>query len=93
MALKAEQLTLVQSSWAKVVPIADTAADLFYSKLFELDPALRPLFPEDLSEQKEKLMKMISLAVEGLTDLGALVPKVEELGRRHATYYKVTPPM
>lgn len=70
-----------------------TAADLFYSKLFELDPALRPLFPEDLAEQKEKLMKMISLAVEGLTDLGALVPKVEELGRRHATYYKVTPPM
>ena len=93
MALTAEQLTLVQSSWAKVVPIAGTAADLFYSKLFELDPALRPLFPEDLAEQKEKLMKMISLAVEGLTDLGALVPKVEELGRRHATYYKVTPPM
>ena len=68
-------------------------AFFIYSKLFELDPALRPLFPEDLSEQKEKLMKMISLAVEGLTDLGALVPKVEELGRRHATYYKVTPPM
>jgi hemoglobin-like flavoprotein len=93
MTLTPEHLTLVQSSWAKVVPIADVAADLFYDKLFELDPALRPLFPDAMADQKTKLMKMISLAVEGLTNLEELVPKVENLGRRHATYFKVTPPM
>mmetsp|Transcript_8108 Transcript_8108/g.17556 ORF Transcript_8108/g.17556 Transcript_8108/m.17556 type:complete len:586 (+) Transcript_8108:157-1914(+) len=93
MGLTPEQVALVQSSWAKVVSIADAAADLFYEKLFELDPDLRPLFPDDMCEQKEKLMKMISLAVEGLDDLGGLVPKVEDLGRRHAKLYLVTPQM
>ena len=93
MALTPEQLMLVQSSWAKVVPIADVTADLFYDKLFDLDPALRPLFPDEMADQKKKLMRMISFAVEGLTNLEELVPKVEGLGRRHATYFEVTPPM
>ena len=88
-----EQVALVQTSWAKCVPIADVAADLFYNKLFELDPELRPLFPADLADQKKKLMAMITLAVAGLTSLDELVPKVQELGRRHAVYYKVTAPM
>ncbi|KAL7525413.1 hypothetical protein ACHAXR_000995 [Thalassiosira sp. AJA248-18] len=93
MSLTSEQLTLVQSSWAKVVPIADTAANLFYGKLFELDPELRPLFPEDMADQKTKLMKMISVAVDGLSNLEELVPAVQDLGRRHASYFKVTAPM
>eukprot|EP00571_Detonula_confervacea_P011356 CAMPEP_0172301162 /NCGR_PEP_ID=MMETSP1058-20130122/3105_1 /TAXON_ID=83371 /ORGANISM="Detonula confervacea, Strain CCMP 353" /LENGTH=144 /DNA_ID=CAMNT_0013011187 /DNA_START=33 /DNA_END=467 /DNA_ORIENTATION=- len=93
MALTQEQLTLVQSSWANVVPIADTAADLFYGKLFELDPELRVLFPQDLADQKKKLMTMIGLAVDGLSNLEELVPVVQNLGRRHSTYFHVTPPM
>jgi hemoglobin-like flavoprotein len=88
-----EQLELVQTSWAKVVPIADVAADLFYNKLFELDPALRPLFPDKMVYQKSKLMKMLDLAVDGLTNLEELVPKVQNLGRRHAHYFDATPPM
>ena len=93
MGLTTEQVTLVQTSWAKCVPIADVAADLFYTKLFELDPELRPLFPAELADQKKKLMNMITAAVDGLTDLSALVPVVQDLGRRHAVYYKVTAPM
>ena len=93
MALTTEQIVLVQTSWAKVVPIADIAADLFYGKLFELDPELRPLFPNEMADQKKKLMKMISLAVDGLTNLEELVPTVENLGRRHSKIFKVTPPM
>ena len=90
--VSSEQAGLVQNSWEKVVPIADVAADLFYGKLFELDPDLRPLFPEDMGDQKLKLMKMIGAAVAGLSDLGALVPAVQNLGRRHKTY-GVTAPM
>ncbi len=81
-----EQVSLVQDSFAKVLPIADTAADLFYDRLFELDPALRALFPEDLREQKKKLMTMLRVAVTGLSDTKSILPAVEALGRRHAAY-------
>ena len=77
---------LVQSSFALVVPIAAQAADLFYDRLFEIDPQLRPLFKGDLSEQKKKLMQMLAAAVRGLDDLDALVPVVRDLGARHNGY-------
>jgi hemoglobin-like flavoprotein len=81
-----EQITLVTESWAKVLPIADTAADLFYAKLFELDPGLRKLFKPDLSEQKKKLMQTLAFAVGGLKNPEALIPAVQALGKRHAGY-------
>ena len=80
------QKELVQTSWEKVVPIADTAASLFYGRLFELDPSLKPMFTSDIKEQGKKLMTMITVAVRGLDDLGTLVPAVQALGRRHAGY-------
>jgi nitric oxide dioxygenase len=80
------QIALVQESFAKVVPIADTAAGLFYGKLFELEPSLRPLFKGDLKAQGRKLMQLIGAAVAGLRDLGSLVPAVQALGKRHAGY-------
>lgn len=84
--MTSEQIALVQGTWAKVVPIKDTAAELFYGKLFELDPALRPLFRGDIKEQGRKLMAMIAAAVGGLGSLATLLPVVEDLGRRHAGY-------
>lgn len=84
--LTPEQITLVQTSWGKVVPISDTAAELFYGKLFELDPALKPLFKGDMKEQGAKLMAMINTAINGLTNLEAIVPAVQQLGERHVGY-------
>jgi len=81
-----EKIAVVQSTFRMVVPISDTAAELFYGKLFSLDPALKPLFKGDMKEQGRKLMQMIGTAVSGLNNLGALVPAVEDLGRRHAGY-------
>lgn len=80
------QVELVQTSWTSVVPIAETAATLFYGKLFELDPELRPLFKSDITEQGRKLMRMITAAVRGLNDPATLVPVVQDLGRRHVHY-------
>ncbi|HZO27954.1 MAG TPA: globin family protein [Chloroflexota bacterium] len=80
------QKSLGQSTFAKVAPIAETAAALFYNRLFELDPSLRPMFTGDIAEQGRKLMQMLAVAVRGLDDLGALVPAVRALGRRHAGY-------
>ena len=84
--LTATEVALVRASFAKVLPIKDTAADLFYDRLFELAPQLRPMFPKNLKEQKAKLMAMIAAAVGGLHDLNKLVPHVKALGARHAGY-------
>jgi len=80
------QKKLVQNSWEQVVPIADTAAGLFYGRLFEIDPTLRPLFTSDIKEQGKKLMTMITTAVRGLDNLEALVPAIQAMGRRHVGY-------
>lgn len=81
-----EKIELVKGSWAKVTPIAETAAELFYGKLFELDPALKSLFKGDMKEQGRKLMAMINTAVNALDRLEAVVPAVQDLGRRHVGY-------
>ena len=81
-----KQIELVQVTWKKVLPIADTAAELFYGKLFSLDPSLKPLFKGDIKQQGRKLMSMIGTAVSGLTRLEQIVPAVQALGVRHAGY-------
>ena len=81
-----QQKHLVQTTFAKVAPMADEAAALFYGRLFELDPSLRPMFTTDLKEQGRKLMRMIGMAVNGLDRLDELVPVVRQLGARHAGY-------
>ena len=80
------QVKLVQESFEKVVPIADKAADIFYTKLFELDPTLKTMFKTDLAEQGKKLMTMLGTAVGGLNHLDKIVPAVQELGKRHVDY-------
>ena len=85
-AMTPHQKRLVQASFAQVAPIAETAAALFYARLFELDPSLRPMFTHNINDQGRKLMQMLSVAVRGLDDLDNLVPAVRALGLRHAGY-------
>ena len=80
------QIKLVQTTFAQVVPIAATIAELFYGRLFEIAPQVRPMFPKDRTEQKEQLMAMLSSAAAGLDHLDTLAPAVSALGRRHAGY-------
>jgi hemoglobin-like flavoprotein len=84
--MNTKQIDLVQTSFAQVLPIADDAAALFYNRLFELDPALRPMFRGDMREQGRKLMAMIGAVVSGLKTLDRIVPGVRALGARHAAY-------
>ncbi len=81
-----EQRRLVQSSWVQVLPKSETAAALFYSRLFELEPGAARLFRPDMRAQGVLFMQMISIIVRGLDDLPALTPAVEALGRRHLHY-------
>jgi len=82
----ATDIMLVRKSFDSVVPIAGVAADLFYQRLFHMAPSLRRMFPDDMRDQKRKLMVMIATAVQSLTDLDALVPQLMALGARHASY-------
>ena len=81
-----ENIALVRSSWQQVLPIKDTAAQLFYGQLFELDPSLRSLFKGDMIQQGRKLMTMINTVVVSLDQLGPILGAVEDLGRRHVAY-------
>jgi nitric oxide dioxygenase len=81
-----DDIVRVRASFALVVPIKEATADLFYGRLFEIAPQARALFPDDLSEQKRKLMAMIATAVGGLNKLDALAPTVKALGARHVAY-------
>jgi len=78
-----KQKLLVQQSFEKVKPIADLAAELFYSRLFEIAPELKKMFKGNLNEQGKKLMITLSVAVKGLDRLDELVPQLEMLGRNH----------
>ncbi|HTW68624.1 MAG TPA: globin family protein [Acetobacteraceae bacterium] len=81
-----EQQILVQTSFAKVVPIADLAASLFYEDLFQRNPRLRSLFQKDMAEQRQKLMSMLGTAVANLRQWEKIQATVQALGRRHVGY-------
>ena len=81
-----EQKILVQESFEKVAPISEQAAAIFYGKLFEMDPSLKPMFKGDIEEQGRKLMTMLGTAVRSLDNLEGLVPVVQKLGARHVDY-------
>ncbi len=80
------QIALVKDSWAKVVPISEKAAELFYGRLFETYPEVQPYFKSDMTDQGRKLMAMINTAVNGLENLEPLLPAVQAMGKRHVDY-------
>jgi hemoglobin-like flavoprotein len=84
--VNAQQIQTVQQSFNLVEPISDTAAALFYARLFELSPSLRPLFKSDLKSQSKKLMSSIKLVVTGLDSPERIIPAVRSLGKRHVAY-------
>jgi hemoglobin-like flavoprotein len=84
--LTPQDIALVRLSFARALPIKEVVADLFYDRLFQVAPGVRALFPQDLREQKRKLMTMIATAIGALNDLQGLVPAIKELGARHVTY-------
>jgi hemoglobin-like flavoprotein len=84
--MTSKQVSLIQISWSKVMPIREAAAKLFYDRLFELDPGLKPLFKGDMAEQGRKLMQVLNVVVNSLERLDSLIPTVQDLGRRHVGY-------
>jgi hemoglobin-like flavoprotein len=81
-----QQVALVQDSFAKVAPISEQAAALFYDRLFEIAPQVKPMFPDDMTEQRRKLMMMLAAVVNGLGNLASILPAASALAKRHVDY-------
>jgi hemoglobin-like flavoprotein len=81
-----DQVKLVQDSFSKVAPISETAALLFYDRLFEIAPQVRAMFPSDMTEQRKKLMAMLAVVVSGLGNLSSILPAASVLAKRHVVY-------
>ena len=84
--MNSTQVNLVQESFAKVIPISEAAAVIFYDRLFEVAPSVRALFPDDMSGQRKKLMMMLAAVVNGLGNLQSILPAASALAKRHVDY-------
>ncbi|MEO1330013.1 MAG: globin domain-containing protein, partial [Pseudomonadota bacterium] len=85
-AITPEQIARVQADFAQIAGHADLLAKKFYEKLFEREPRLRPLFSEDMTEQRAKLVQTLGVAIDALDHIEDLVVALEALGRRHEGY-------
>jgi nitric oxide dioxygenase len=81
-----DQVKLVQQSFAKVVPISEQAAAIFYDRLFAAAPQVKAMFPDDMTEQRKKLMATLAVVVNGLSDLESVLPAASALAKRHVAY-------
>ena len=81
-----DQVRLVQESFARLAPIADQAASMFYGRLFEIAPQVRAMFPPDMAEQQRKLMATLTIVVGGLSNLESILPAASSLATRHVAY-------
>ncbi len=81
-----QQKQLVKDSWIKVLPIKEQAAELFYGRLFEKYPEVKPYFKGDMKEQGRKLMAMLNTAVNGLDNLESLIEPLKQSGKAHVDY-------
>lgn len=84
--MKPAQVELVQKTFAEVAPIAEEAAALFYGRLFEIAPEVKPLFKNDMTEQGRKLMGTLGVVVRGLSDLPSILPAASALAKKHVAY-------
>jgi hemoglobin-like flavoprotein len=85
--MNAQQIRLVRDSWSRLLHDTDALAAVFYDRLFTIDPGLRPLFSRTtMVEQERKLTQALALVVAGLDRLDALLPAIQNMGRRHVGY-------
>ncbi len=84
--MELSQVELVQSSFAKIIPISDQVGELFYKRLFELNPSFRHLFKQDMKTQQRKFMSALAITVEGIRNPEGIINCVQKLGRSHAGY-------
>jgi hemoglobin-like flavoprotein len=86
MSLTLQQIKLVQSTFRSIEPMATISAEVFYKRLFEIEPSTAALFKGDMKQQGQNFMQVLAVAVGGLSNMSTLVPMIQRLGVRHAGY-------
>jgi hemoglobin-like flavoprotein len=80
------QIEIVRQSFNQIMPFKDQVIELFYCRLFELDPSIRLMFKSDMKEQRQKLTAALAMVIGRLETMESLLPVLRELGRRHKGY-------
>lgn len=81
------QIELVKSTWsmaASLDPIV--VGGLFYNRLFEIAPQVKPMFRNPIPEQSKKLLAMVNYVIVKLDKLDAILDEVAKLAQRHTAY-------
>jgi nitric oxide dioxygenase len=81
-----QAIALVQQSFARLAPISEQTAAIFYGRLFRIAPELKALFHGDMRKQGNKLISTLNVVVAGLTDLDTMLPAAGRLARLHVAY-------
>lgn len=84
--MKDRDILIIKTSWSYLITQSDEVGLLFYDKLFELDPTLKPMFHNDMEKQIQKLMDMITFMVTRLQKLTDIENDIDALALRHVKY-------
>ena len=76
----------LESSFNLLAPRGEELVDRFYANLFSKHPAVRPLFPANMAQQKSKLLASLVLVMKNLRDPNKLAGPLAEMGQRHEEY-------
>ncbi len=82
-----KEITMIENSWDYIILNVEEAGELFYSRLFEIDPGLRALFKSDVRAQSGKLTSMITFLVQKLNSLDEIKKDIVALALRHNNYH------
>ncbi len=76
----------LEDSFNLLAPRGEELVDRFYGNLFAGHAEVRPMFPDNIADQRKKLLASLVLVVKNLRTPQKLVEPLKELGRRHAGY-------
>jgi len=84
--MDARSVALVQQSFEQAATLGDSVAEIFYAELFAIDPSLRQMFKDDMTDQRKKLLSALSLVVRSLHAPEKILGAVKTLAVRHVSY-------
>lgn len=84
--MNGEVIDRLEKSFNLLAPRGPELVDRFYAHLFSRHPALRPMFPDDMSGQKKKLLASLVLVIGNIRAVEKLEKPLADMGRRHVGY-------
>jgi hemoglobin-like flavoprotein len=85
-AVTKQQRRLVQESLPEIQELSGPIGQLFFGRLFEMDPSLRAMFHQDIALQSKKVMDVLTSVVARLDHFDEFEPEIRALGQRHTGY-------